>query len=72
MEEKTCLTDCHFNAVLLIRIRIDPDFLPWSGIIVPDLAKSKRADKEKLLILDLWIDCVVYTKGLVLKIENGR
>ena len=63
MEEKTCLTDCHVNAVLLIRIRIDPDFLPWSEIIVPDPAKSKRAE-EKLLILDLWIDCVVYTKGL--------
>ena len=35
------------SAVLWIRIRMDPDILPGSGIIVPDPvpAKSERADQ---------------------------
>ena len=36
-----------FKPVLRIRIRMDPELLPGSvsGIIVPDPAKSERADK---------------------------
>ena len=36
-----------FKAVLRIRIRMDPELLLGSGIIVPDpdLAKSERAEK---------------------------
>ena len=33
------------GAVLRIQIRMDPELLPGSGIIVPDPAKNERADK---------------------------
>ena len=33
------------SPVLWIQIRMDPELLPGSGIIVPDPAKYERADK---------------------------
>ena len=35
---------CNTCTVLWIRIRIDPELLPGSGIIVPDQAEHERAD----------------------------
>ena len=42
--------------VLWIRIRMDPELLPGSGIIVPDPAKSESAYKYNC---EFWTVCTI-------------
>ena len=66
----------HDNHAVL-RIRMVPELLSGSGIIVPDPDAAKKIKEQRnekiFLILGLWIlDLVYSTVGLHYEIENGR